>query len=170
MNMLTVSSLICAIIALTRAAGETDLNTNSTHCPSGWIADIGRCFLYVPKLMTWANAEKNCQSEGGNLASLHSFCEYHVIQSLLLRLTKSYRLTWVGGFDAQQEGIWFWSDGTPFDLPIGSPIYWSSGMPDNHLNGDCLAMNFGGEHKLDDQYCGNQRPSVCSKKQTGTIG
>ncbi|XP_073331713.1 type-2 ice-structuring protein-like [Pagrus major] len=173
MKMLTVSLLICAMLALTRAAAvpeeETGLTSGPegysgivevpTSCPEGWISYNDRCFLYVPTPMTWANAEKQCQTWGGNLASVHCFDEQHVIQSMLLRQTLTYPLAWLGGYDATQEGTWFWSDGTAFSFN-----YWSPGQPDNLANADCLLMNFGGEKKFDDQPCDYLKPFVCAKK------
>ncbi|XP_030285710.1 type-2 ice-structuring protein-like isoform X3 [Sparus aurata] len=168
--MLTVSLLVCAMMALTRAAeGETDLNSGPEvtssiaelmpSCPPGWTSYSIRCFLYVPSTMTWANAEKYCQSQGGNLASVHSFDEQHVIQTMIQRQTSGYPLAWLGGCDAAQEGTWFWSDGTPF-----SYNYWATGQPDNRANANCLLMNFGDEKKFDDQPCNYIKPFVCAKK------
>uniref|UniRef100_A0A671TNW3 Galactose-specific lectin nattectin-like n=1 Tax=Sparus aurata TaxID=8175 RepID=A0A671TNW3_SPAAU len=171
--MLTVSLLVCAIMALTGAAadpeGETDLNSGPEvtssiaelmpSCPPGWTSYSIRCFLYVPSTMTWANAEKYCQSQGGNLASVHSFDEQHVIQTMIQRQTSGYPLAWLGGCDAAQEGTWFWSDGTPF-----SYNYWATGQPDNRANANCLLMNFGDQKKFDDQPCHYGMPFVCGKK------
>ncbi|XP_030285708.1 galactose-specific lectin nattectin-like isoform X1 [Sparus aurata] len=128
-------------------------------CPPGWTSYSIRCFLYVPSTMTWANAEKYCQSQGGNLASVHSFDEQHVIQTMIQRQTSGYPLAWLGGCDAAQEGTWFWSDGTPF-----SYNYWATGQPDNRANANCLLMNFGDEKKFDDQPCNYIKPFVCAKK------
>uniref|UniRef100_A0A3Q1JZW3 C-type lectin domain-containing protein n=1 Tax=Anabas testudineus TaxID=64144 RepID=A0A3Q1JZW3_ANATE len=170
MKMLTVSLLVCAMMALTRAAGEKSNfsvivhgggSTRAASCPSGWTAYNGRCFLYVPTEMTWADAEKNCLYHGGNLASVHSFEEHHVIQSMILKLTHAYPLTWIGGSDAQQEGTWFWSDGTAFRLQ-----YWAPGQPNNLGSGQhCLLMNFGDLKKFEDHHCSYRKASVCAKKQ-----
>ncbi|KAI3376045.1 hypothetical protein L3Q82_016574, partial [Scortum barcoo] len=65
--------------------------------------------------MTWAKAEKNCQSMGGNLASIHNIIlEYHEIQRLVMSSSYEYKEAWIGGSDAQEENTWFWSDGKPF--------------------------------------------------------
>ncbi|XP_030285706.1 galactose-specific lectin nattectin-like isoform X2 [Sparus aurata] len=173
-KMLTVSLLVCAIMALTGAAavpeGETDLNAgpegNSNtaevvpSCPGGWTGYNDRCFLYIPSLMSWANAEKHCQTQGGNLASVHSFDEQRAIQTMIQRQTFMYPRTWLGGYDAMQEGTWFWSDGTPFHF-----TYWAPGQPDNFLFAQhCLSMNYGDERKFDDHRCDFREPFVCAKK------
>ncbi|XP_070815514.1 type-2 ice-structuring protein-like [Chaetodon trifascialis] len=150
--MLTVTLLVCAMMALTSAAGD-----NPTNCPSGWKPSDGRCFNYVPTTMSWAHAEKHCLNLGGNLASVHSFQEYNVIQSMILDETQEYPNTWLGGNDATQEGVWLWSDGTPFDFN-----YWSVGQPDD--SGYCLVMNYGDLKKFDDQPCRGRKPFVCAIK------
>ncbi|XP_039678906.1 type-2 ice-structuring protein-like [Perca fluviatilis] len=177
MKVLIVSLLVCALMALNTAAAvpeaepgqkiellvqeeKSHIVKRSSSCPSGWTGYNGRCFLYVPTAMTWADAEKNCLYHGGNLASVHSFNEHHVIQSMILRITHMYPLAWLGGSDAQQEGSWFWSDGTPFRFN-----FWSPGQPDNRANANCLLMNFGDQKKFDDQPCNYRMPFVCAKRQ-----
>ncbi|GLD73436.1 ladderlectin-like isoform X1, partial [Lates japonicus] len=193
MKMLTVSLLVCALMALTRAAvvpeaepvdrtepsvqevvpeaepvdktepsvqeEESESMEPYSFCPSGWTGFDGRCFLYVPTAMTWANAEKHCQGYGGNLASVHSFVEHHEIQGMILRATQGFPATWLGGCDAAQEGTWFWSDGTPFRFS-----FWASGQPNNYGSSNCLQMNYGAERKFDDERCSYSRPFVCARK------
>ncbi|XP_030285702.1 type-2 ice-structuring protein-like isoform X2 [Sparus aurata] len=187
MKMLTVSLLVCAIMALTRAAdvptgepdlnsgpeavptGEPDLNSGpegnsdiaevAPSCPGNWTRYNDSCFFYVPSHMTWADAEKHCQTLGGNLASVHSFDEQHAIQSMIQRLTLGFPETWLGGYDATQEGTWFWSDGTDF-----SYTFWATGEPDDSRDADCLLMNYGDEEKFGDQPCDQLKPSACGKK------
>uniref|UniRef100_A0A8P4PXN6 C-type lectin domain-containing protein n=1 Tax=Dicentrarchus labrax TaxID=13489 RepID=A0A8P4PXN6_DICLA len=53
-------------------------------CPSGWTAFNSRCFLYVPRVLNWAQAERNCQSMGGNLASVHSFQELYFLLNFFI--------------------------------------------------------------------------------------
>ncbi|TDG99462.1 hypothetical protein EPR50_G00194890 [Perca flavescens] len=74
MKVLIVSLLVCAMMALTTAAavqeaepgqkieplvqeGKSHIVKRSSSCPRGWTRYNGRCFLYIPKAMTWSNAE-----------------------------------------------------------------------------------------------------------------
>uniref|UniRef100_UPI0037E8658C ladderlectin-like n=1 Tax=Semicossyphus pulcher TaxID=241346 RepID=UPI0037E8658C len=160
MTLSTVSALLCAVMALTAAAGESRFYRSSS-CPCGWTEYRDRCFLYVSEIMSWPMAEKNCESMRANLASVRSFDEYLAIQ----RLTawNGYKNTWIGGSDAQQERLWFWIDGTPFTY--GS---WCSGQPDNQFGKQhCLQMNFGSKKCWDDVTCNVRLPSVCAKKILG---
>uniref|UniRef100_A0A3B3WFG0 C-type lectin domain-containing protein n=1 Tax=Poecilia mexicana TaxID=48701 RepID=A0A3B3WFG0_9TELE len=52
-----------------------------SSCPPGWSQFYQRCFIYIPRAMTWAIAQRNCVSLQATLASVHSFQEYHHIQS-----------------------------------------------------------------------------------------
>ncbi|XP_076581434.1 ladderlectin-like [Chaetodon auriga] len=154
--MLTVTLLVCAMMALTSAARDNPVVEPST-CPSGWTPHNDRCFMYFSTPMTWAQAEKHCQSQGGNLASVHSFREYHEIQMMIKALTNSSPVTWIGGYNVGRKGVWFWSDGTPFEF-----YYWAAGEPNK--SGYCLLMNFGDHKKFDDRACGFKNPFVCAKK------
>ncbi|XP_045920215.1 ladderlectin-like [Micropterus dolomieu] len=175
MKTLTLSALLCAMMALTRAAvlpdaevvnwtdsltptGESHVVKMSTSCPEGWTDFNDRCFLYVPRFMTWTAAERNCISMGGNLASVHNIQEYHQIQAMILRETQNQGLAWIGGSDAQQEGVWFWSDGKPFNFS-----HWCPGEPSNAGGRqNCLQMNYSDNKCWDDQQCDvDPIPSVC---------
>ncbi|XP_067381603.1 ladderlectin-like [Channa argus] len=109
--------------------------------------------------MTWAQAERNCQSMGANLASVHKAEEYHWIQRMISDHVHAYPLTWFGGSDGEEEGVWFWSDGTPFTFS-----YWCRGEPNNKKSQQCLQVNFGDGKCWDDSYCYYSLPSVCAKK------
>ncbi|XP_038587371.1 type-2 ice-structuring protein-like isoform X2 [Micropterus salmoides] len=185
MKTLTLSALLCAMMALTRAAalpdaedepgtegtavqeagnwtdsftpGESHTDKRSVSCPSGWTAFNDRCFLYVPRSTSWAVAERNCMSMGGHLASVHNIQEYHQIQTLISSATHYQGLTWIGGSDGQQEYYWFWSDGTSFDFS-----QWCPGEPNNYLgHQNCAVVNHSDQKCWDDVWCDWQLPSVC---------
>ncbi|XP_075948408.1 ladderlectin-like [Anarhichas minor] len=172
MKTLTVAALVCAMIALTGAAvlpegmpendqsAKSDLVKRGVYCSYGWTECNGRCFRYIPRPMTWAKAERNCLSLGGNLASVHNILEYHWIQRIIVSVSHQYKSTWIGGSDAQEENKWFWSDGTSF-----SYMYWCKGEP-NNLRGrqHCLHMNHGAGKCWDDIQCSYEKPSVCVKR------
>ncbi|XP_078020142.1 type-2 ice-structuring protein-like isoform X2 [Epinephelus lanceolatus] len=172
MKMLIVSALVCAMMVLTRAAAppeetpqdetESRLVKRSATCPWGWSLLGGRCYRYVPTLMTWARAQKNCQALGGNLASVQNSQQYCHIQKVIVAATHSYRQAWIGGSDAQEDGQWFWSDGTPFHYQ-----YWCHGEPNNGggAGQHCMQMNFTAHKCWDDEECSDKFPSVCSRER-----
>ncbi|KAM8823503.1 ladderlectin-like isoform 2-T2 [Spinachia spinachia] len=159
MKTLTVTALLCAIMAVTRAAETHPLVKRSASCPKYWTEIGGHCFRFIQRAMTWAKAEKNCLSLGGHLASVHSVLEYHDIQKLIMSSTFSKPLTWIGGSDAQGDSEWFWSDGTHFDYTM-----WGRRLPDN-IGGHqhCIQMNWGVSKAWDDRQCHIRLPSVCAK-------
>ncbi|KAK2863330.1 hypothetical protein Q5P01_002863 [Channa striata] len=175
MKILAFWAVLCAMMALTLAAALSESKDElgavaeiqehnhaikrSPSCPSGWRRNNGQCFVYVPRAMTWAHAERNCQSMGANLASVHKAEEYHWIQRMITDQTHDYPNTWIGASDSEEEGVWFWSDGTPFNF-----AYWCKGEPNNKRHQHCLQINDGGNKCWDDMQCSKQLPSVCAKK------
>jgi len=83
----------------------------STHapCPHQWTEFNSSCFRYFSSRITWVNAEEECVTLGGHLASVHSAQENMFLQSLA-----SGDSFWLGGYPTG-EGDWVWSDLTDFD-------------------------------------------------------
>ncbi|XP_035985533.1 type-2 ice-structuring protein isoform X2 [Fundulus heteroclitus] len=167
MKLLAVCVLVVSVMAQTRADPEPDDGSTDpevdlvqrSSCPPGWSPIKNRCFRYVSKPMTWARAERHCLSMGANLASVHDTNEYHQVQSVIKMATYGSEVTWIGGTNAQETSIWFWSDGSPLHY-----TNWCHGEPSNYqARQHCLQMNFSGEKCWDDSSCSNRRPSVCAK-------
>ncbi|XP_071394455.1 ladderlectin-like [Centroberyx affinis] len=135
MKILTVSLLLCAMMALT--TGLVSVVDTASECPNGWTLLNHRCFLYVPQQMTWAEAENHCVSLGGHLASINSDHDVKAVQDMIKRITHKYPTNWLGGTDAKKESVWH--DGQPFNYQ-----FWSRGNPDNKgKRQHCLVMNYG---------------------------
>ncbi|XP_044196787.1 ladderlectin-like isoform X1 [Thunnus albacares] len=175
MKMLTVAALICTIMALTTAdappeakiqndqTAEADLVKRIFWCSYGWKKINGRCFRYVPTQLRWVDAEKACQAMGGNLASVHTYGEYHKIQMMIIGASHVYRPAWIGGSDAQQENVWLWSNGRQFNYRN-----WCYGQPNNFKGRqNCLTMNspVTARRCWNDDFCYKRKPSVCVKNR-----
>ncbi|KAM4536434.1 ladderlectin-like isoform 2-T2 [Odontesthes bonariensis] len=161
MKLLTWSFLLLAMVALSRAAGKSDVVKRAAPCNQGWTSINGRLFIYISTPMTWAQAERNCISLGGTLASVHSAQEYSDIQRLILSATSASKETWIGGSDAQEEGVWLWADGSSFGYS-----HWCQGEPSNgYKMQHCLQMNYSDSKCWDDHLCNVRLPSVCSTRK-----
>uniref|UniRef100_A0A8C4F5E5 C-type lectin domain-containing protein n=2 Tax=Dicentrarchus labrax TaxID=13489 RepID=A0A8C4F5E5_DICLA len=166
MKMLAVSVLVVAMMALTHGVDAesrngTDTSINGKHvvkratCPSGWSACGGRCFRFFPTARTWSEAEKCCLMLGANLASVHSSGDDSWIRYTVGNNGKA----WIGGTDAQQEGYWFWSDGTHLDY-----TNWCIGESNNYEGKQhCLQVNRQDKNCWDDVECSDRYGYVCAK-------
>ncbi|XP_013885801.1 ladderlectin [Austrofundulus limnaeus] len=154
--------LLCASMLLSSVSGGPRSFTIRRYCPPGWTSMYGRCFKYVGSYLTWAQAEKNCLHMKGNLASVRSMLEYYSIQNLILRFSHRSNPTWIGGYDATEEGVWLWSDGSLMTF-----TKWCPGEPNNGYGGrqHCLQMNYSGRKCWDDHLCNTRLPSVCIRKK-----
>ncbi|XP_059189073.1 galactose-specific lectin nattectin-like [Centropristis striata] len=153
--------LLCVTSGLLSAASccEEDKKKDCpASCPDGWTRFGSRCFMFHFTPKTWIEAEKTCLSFSGNLASVHSVEDHTFLKEHIRRVAGANRLTLIGGFDAVKEGVWQWSDGTPFDY-----TRWSPGQPDNYGNNEhCSHMNWN-DNFWNDLSCTYKASFVCSK-------
>ena len=91
-----------------RCADPNMGNTPSSPPPPSPPSPSGFSFHYSPK--SWHAARQDCQSRGGDLASIHSEAEHREAFALT-----GGRDAWIGLNDEEDEGNHVWSDGTPMD-------------------------------------------------------
>ncbi|XP_073724602.1 galactose-specific lectin nattectin-like [Misgurnus anguillicaudatus] len=124
-------------------------------CQNEWTPFGVQCYKFFPQSVDWVTAEKNCQSVGANLASVHNTVENNFLLSLVPADTK----TWIAGHDAEVEGQWLWADGSPFDFSN-----WCSGQPDNQgAIEHCLEINYRNDLCWNDQPCSSTMSYICAK-------
>ena len=119
--------------------------------------------MWISDKKNWTDAEDFCQKEGGHLASVHSNATNNfVLGGMAL---KGLDIVWLGGNDIKGEGVWQWTDCTPWDF-----TFWAPGEPTGGGE-DCLTQvfNFTGyghlDRKWNDWSCGSRyRGFLCSKK------
>ena len=103
-------------------------------CAPGWtlFEPTGKCYRIYRDLKNWNEARRTCQEEGqnGDLASIPNQETNDFILSLDLR----YK-THIGGHDYDEEGVWKWSDGTPWQYKN-----WDTNQPSNVGGRDYLAI------------------------------
>ena len=82
----------------------------------------------------WNSAEIVCVNNGGHLASVTS----EAIMGYLVDRMKEKRVPniWIGANDKDQEGVWRWTDNTPWGFTS-----WAHGEPNNFAtNNHCLEV------------------------------
>ncbi|XP_041655787.1 galactose-specific lectin nattectin-like [Cheilinus undulatus] len=128
-------------------------------CPPGWTHFDTRCFKLQLTGKKWAEAERHCTSLDGNLASVRSSGEYKFLRDMVHTETKVHEETWLGGYDAAEEDVWLWSDGSPFDFEL-----WKEGEPNDFWGGeDCMEMNNNGQNYINDADCDDKKIYICAR-------
>ncbi|XP_059193470.1 type-2 ice-structuring protein-like [Centropristis striata] len=181
--MLSLALLVCAMMALTRATAIWPVDEEQNypegplptllptpadiglewhpHCPDGWVKTPStiQCLRYVAKEMTWSEAESNCYSLGGNLAS--AMLDIQPSEEFLDVMKKGGQKSgqvWVGGYNTAEDPRWQWSDLVSYGFDN-----WCSGGPDNRKN-HCVQLTIDDNKAsgcLDDRNCDTKLPSIC---------
>ncbi|XP_041823303.1 ladderlectin-like [Melanotaenia boesemani] len=129
-------------------------------CPVFWYSFNGRCYKYVATLMTWADAELHCVSQGANLVSIHSQKEEDFVKLLIKNFDPAQGVNWIGLTDAQQEGAWFWSDGSKVNFK-----FWNKGQPNNYGGHEkCGHTNWDTSKGWNDAKCSDRSSFVCASR------
>ena len=89
--------------------------------------------------MSWTEARKYCEENGGHLASVTSQAEQEVIETMLSESGKA-EIYWLGATDQDTENEWKWIDGEKFDY-----TFWAAHAPDDYKKvdpqgEDCLSI------------------------------
>ena len=95
-----------------------------------WFNFNGHCYKYVGGRLTWAEAERNCVSQGANLASIRSHREKDSVRKVIQNSDPEMGATWIGLRDVHMDGWWMWSDGSEVSF-----TEWGVGFP-NNANGN----------------------------------
>uniref|UniRef100_A0A3Q3GHI0 C-type lectin domain-containing protein n=1 Tax=Labrus bergylta TaxID=56723 RepID=A0A3Q3GHI0_9LABR len=115
------------------------------YCPLGWSMYGEKCIMVINHEKTWLKLSY-CLFEGGNLASVHSDLENHFIEALTKDKNYDFPETWLGGYDAIQTCMWFWSDGTKFNYENWFMDYYMERKE------HCLKMNYGRKYTPPPQH------------------
>uniref|UniRef100_A0A8C2WGX7 C-type lectin domain-containing protein n=1 Tax=Cyclopterus lumpus TaxID=8103 RepID=A0A8C2WGX7_CYCLU len=86
-----------------------------SQCQQGWREYENKCYFFSTDTKSWLDA--------------NAFC---LEQSLWVTTQIGAEIYWIGLNDHGSEGVWEWSDGSPFIPYIEYVIlYWLPGQPDN---------------------------------------
>ena len=96
------------------------------------ITSENKCFSYFNhSSINWNDARVNCQTWGGDLASIASADENAAVDSI--RSSSAAGSCWIGLNDIETEGTFVWSDGSN-----SSYRNWNDGEPDDFNDEDCV--------------------------------
>ncbi|KAA8584470.1 hypothetical protein FQN60_008255 [Etheostoma spectabile] len=126
------------------------------QCQQGWREYENRCYLFSTDTKSWMEANAFCMELNTNLMSIQDIHE-----RLWVRTQIGTEIYWIGLNDEIAEGVWEWSDGSPF---IPYLTYWMQGQPDNWGNepgedcGQVVGSSFG---QWNDENCSVKRKYIC---------
>ena len=119
---LCVSWILCAGLSPAHAQQQWHLSPVNGH----WYTTIDHVGL------TWCALENAAAATGGFLACVRSQAEQDWALTLV---PPNINFIAIGGSDAQQEGVWRWSNGEPFALYPMLPQGWNPWNPGEPNNG-----------------------------------
>lgn len=128
-------------------------------CASPWIPYNGHCFHLHRELKTWAEAQKECRKEEGDLVNIRNVEDQSFVISQL-----GYASTdelWIGLNDRRTEGLFDWSDHSTVSFTS-----WEYGEPSVPGDSeDCVLMR-GEKGNWADRNCDEKHGFICMKQST----
>ncbi|XP_062838822.1 C-type mannose receptor 2 [Anolis carolinensis] len=95
-------------------------------CDRGWLSYRGFCYGFFQERKTWAEAEVDCISMGGHLASIHSSEESDRVAKYIASYSQSNKNVWIGMHVPTGTNEWAWVDRTKINY-----VAWKTGAPYN---------------------------------------
>uniref|UniRef100_A0A8C2X038 C-type lectin domain-containing protein n=1 Tax=Cyclopterus lumpus TaxID=8103 RepID=A0A8C2X038_CYCLU len=127
------------------------LNLNEP-CQEGWKTFNGKCYYFSTSGVTrsWESSRKYCKERGADLVIITTKEELNFV-------VQSYRVTWIGLSDREQENSWKWVDGS--DLIDDG--FWQVGEPNNHQNDEHCAEVSRSAKRFNDVPCERKFSWAC---------
>ncbi|MBK8254738.1 MAG: hypothetical protein IPK82_19020 [Polyangiaceae bacterium] len=118
------------------------------------------CYMqvYTPN-STWSEAQADCFSWGGDLASLSTTAEINTLAPLI---NNTFEDVWIGGHDVDQNGTFAWVSGDPW-IYANKQAPWAANEPSG--GEDCVEIYKNA--KLNDQGCGVSQNYLCERPPIG---
>uniref|UniRef100_A0A3B3DF61 C-type lectin domain-containing protein n=1 Tax=Oryzias melastigma TaxID=30732 RepID=A0A3B3DF61_ORYME len=133
-------------------------------CPFKWQYLNGSLYYVSTTTANWQESRNDCLSKGADLVVINDAAENvsALIFQVLLTLSPSFLLLWIGLSDRQSEGHWIWQDGTSL-----GESFWQPGEPNSYSgrDEDCVEIrNFNDENNWNDLVCTDPTFWICEKK------
>ncbi|XP_061760748.1 ladderlectin-like [Nerophis ophidion] len=120
-------------------------------CPPGWTQVEGHCYIVQDDPRIFSDAERVCNTLGGNLASITDAVKNAVVTQLVRN--NGFRPAWIGLTDAVRERVYAWTDGSPFDF---------QNLLSSSFFGDCVYIFSSG--RWFSSSCFSRFPFVCGQE------
>ncbi|XP_022067987.1 macrophage mannose receptor 1 [Acanthochromis polyacanthus] len=147
---------------------DYDEETKWGFCPnkasSGWDTDPVTRVQYqrnAQSVLTWHQARKSCQQQGGDLLSIVELHEQSYISGLTNHLGTSL---WIGLNSLDFESGWSWSNGNPFRY-----LNWAPGHPSSEPGLSCATLNAGKASKWESSTCSKKLGYICRKGNSTSL-
>uniref|UniRef100_A0A8C7Z677 Mannose receptor, C type 1b n=1 Tax=Oryzias sinensis TaxID=183150 RepID=A0A8C7Z677_9TELE len=127
-------------------------------CSDPWIPYNGHCFHLHRTPLTWADAQKECRKEGGDLSSIYNVEDQSFVISQL-GYASSDEL-WIGLNDRSTEGLFEWSDHSTVSFTS-----WEFGKPLKSTSENCVLLR-GENGNWADRYCEEKHGFICMKQSS----
>uniref|UniRef100_A0AAY4A3Z7 Macrophage mannose receptor 1 n=1 Tax=Denticeps clupeoides TaxID=299321 RepID=A0AAY4A3Z7_9TELE len=130
---------------------DHQITPKSTELPKSYVKLGNDSLKLETRNLSWADARKNCEADGANLASIRDSITQAYIELQVNKLTQP---VWIGLNRNQTNGIFKWIDKWPLSL-----VQWAPGEPaQSH---PCVYMD--GRGLWHTTPCNNAFPSVCKQ-------
>ncbi|XP_013392800.1 perlucin-like protein [Lingula anatina] len=143
---------------------EMKIMTQPVSCPAGYTEFQGSCYMFVRYLMSWDDAEKNCQRFHGNLVTIQSAAEQDFLTDYITKNGDLYPHWgfWTGGIDRGANGMFRWTKNNKLIQNEGDFLGWDyfdSGTTQS--NQDCMVLWRNRGYLWHDLGCQDKMHSVC---------
>ncbi|GFO24148.1 macrophage mannose receptor 1-like [Plakobranchus ocellatus] len=138
--------------------------TEPPQCPTGWTGFRNYCYKLFLDKANWNSASFNCQGYGGSLMTILDQETNDLVFTTLKKSRDDLRGpgVWIGLTDGQNEGGFYWSDGSPYNFEI-----WDEKEPNSFTHKeDCVEL-VEKTNKWNDNDCSLEFAYVCQTVRGG---
>ncbi|TNN53351.1 Macrophage mannose receptor 1 [Liparis tanakae] len=126
------------------------------QCQQGWREYENKCYFFSADTKSWPEANAICLGQNANLMSIQDTHERTWVRTQI-----GTEIYWMGLNDQVSEGVWEWSDGSPY-VPFLED--WLPGQPDNwgeETGEDCGQVTGSSFGRWNDENCAVPRKYIC---------
>uniref|UniRef100_A0A3Q3IFH6 C-type lectin domain-containing protein n=1 Tax=Monopterus albus TaxID=43700 RepID=A0A3Q3IFH6_MONAL len=117
----------------------------------GWREYQNKCYFFSTDVKSWLEANELCLEQHSNLMSIQDIQE-----RMWVRTQIGQEIFWIGLNDRVVEGVWEWTDGSPFIETLSYPDNWGSDPGE-----DCgQVVGYSSGH-WNDETCSAKRKYIC---------